>query len=139
MKISIEVDSLQELRDFCFESGFLVAQDRIDRIEKVGGELSKRERKQKAEEKAQKVNEKAQKATENDEQTSKTEEKTSAPDVGKLIVKARKVLKMACDKAGRNIAKEWIAEEGYEGLSDIKDAETMGKLITRGEEYVNGE
>lgn len=55
------------------------------------------------------------------------------------IVDVRKLLSVANKKVGRNIANEWITEEGFKSLTEIKDQAVLKKLVAKAEEVTNAE
>ena len=61
------------------------------------------------------------------------EEKIAVADVRKLLSIVNK------KSSGKNVAKEWIAEEGFSTLADIDDQEVLKRLKAKAEEVINAE
>lgn len=131
MKITIECNSIKELRDFCFESGYLVADDRIKKADAATKESSK-------------VNDNASItiATKppKEEKPAKKEAPKEEPEAEELaVVDVRKLLSVANKKVGRNIANEWITAEGFKSLTEIKDQKILRKLFDKAKEVIDAE
>lgn len=126
MKITIECNSIQELRDFCFESGYLVSEDRIKKAEaatKASGEID------------DSASVTIATAEPKEEPVPAAEEAPTEEAIS--IVDLRKLLKIANDKAGHNIAKELIKAEGYDSLNKVTDQEARLRIKAKAEEVIN--
>ena len=130
MKITVEFNSIKELRDFCFESGYLVADDRIKKADATTKESSKVD-----------DNASITIATKppKKEEPKKEEPKEEPEEEELAVVDVRKLLSVANKKVGRNIANEWITAEGFKSLTEIKDQKILRKLFDKAKEVTNAE
>lgn len=142
MKITIECESIEELRNFCFESGYLVSKDRIETAKAASKESNKFDENKQITLTASNPEEKptAEELTESAKVTEaiiESAEKKIAKEKKVNIVDVRKMLSTANKVAKKNIAKDWIAEAGYQSLSDAeKDQETLKALMGKAEEVI---
>lgn len=135
MKITVECNNIAELRDFVFQSGYLVAQERVEEADKAAKESKKFDRKP---------------ALENDlgipmpekKETKATEpepapEPEAAPAKAEVSVEDIRTLGREVNKkAGSNLVKEWLKELGYKSLADVKDPGDLAKLKEKAEAYL---
>lgn len=125
MRISLEFNSVKEMKEF-YEGVQFVPYGTI------------------REEKAKKADEKAPKPSKNAQKTEKVTKETSAPTEDAkeaeeeiTIVDVRKLLSIVNKKTGKNTAKEWIREEGFESLADVEDQTVLQRLFKKAEEVIN--
>lgn len=119
MKITIECNSIEELRNFCFESGYLVSEDRIA--------------------KAEAATKASNKVDENKQITIAEPETAPEPAEEVRIEDVRKLLSVVNKKTGANTAKEWIKELGFKTLAEVTDQKTLIGLKEKAEEVINAE
>lgn len=120
MKINIEFNSWDELCKF-------LACANADRMPEdiVAEEPAKVEEPKKVEKK------KAEKPKKEDPK--KAEPEKEAVDE-ELLPKVRKALSAVNKKTGKNTAKEWIKELGYDSLSGVSDPEHLKSLLAKAQE-----
>lgn len=150
MKITVEFGSIEEMMTSIKDLEKLALQAEIGKAsiegnneaakyveagKKITEELN-RDNDQSLEEMVEKQAEKPKKkkaeakAEEPEEAPEKEEPKVDAVEVRKLLTKVNKA-------AGKNMAKEWIAELGHEALTDVVDAEELAQLKAKAEEYLD--
>lgn len=148
MKITVEFGSIEEMMTSIKDLEKLALQAEIGKAsiegnneaakyveagKKITEELN-RDNDQSLEEMVEKQAEKPKKkkaeAEEPEEAPAKEEPKVDAVEVRKLLTKVNKA-------AGKNMAKEWIAELGHEALTDVVDAEELAQLKAKAEEYLD--
>ena len=112
MKITIEMDSFDELKEACEKMGYL------DAVNLLKGAAAKQKE-----------------TTANAEEIPANAEEATA-DIGKLRSDTRRALSKVNKKAGEKIAQEWIKEAGIESFSDTTDADALAALLKRAEEYL---
>ncbi len=127
MKITVTVDSFEELFNLSEELQKMNLQREIG-IASIEGKEEKPEKK-----KAPKKEE--PKTEEPEEVKEEAPAKEEAPKVD--AVEVRKLLTKVNKAAGKNMAKEWIAELGHEALTDVTEADELAQLKAKAEEYLN--
>lgn len=73
------------------------------------------------------------------EQVQELKEEAPAAEEEVSIVDVRKLLRLVNKKTGENTAKNWISEEGFETLADVKDPDVLQRLSKKAEEVINAE
>lgn len=132
MKITIECESIEELYKLARKVSFhkispeLIADEPEGYIEPAKEDPAPAAVKQ---EEAPKAKEEPK------EEAAKEPEEPEEEPVS--IVDARKLLSIANKKTKRNIASEWINEEGFKSLTEIKDQTVLKRLIAKAEEVTN--
>ena len=123
MKINIEFNSWDELCKF-------LACANADRMPEdiVAEEPAKVEEPKKAEKKKTEKKEEAPAKVEK-----KAEPEKEAVDE-ELLPKVRKALSAVNKRTGKNTAKEWIKELGYDSLSGVSDPEHLKSLLAKAQE-----
>ena len=106
MKITIEINDFDELKDLCMKLGYL---DAVNILKD---------------------------AAVKQKETAPDKDAVESEDVDKLRSRARRLLSKANKKAGEKVAQEWIKEAGIENFSETTDAEALTGLIARAEEYL---
>ena len=61
----------------------------------------------------------------------------AVPDVKKLTVEVRALLKQANKAAGENLAKKWISNLGYANMTEVTEADDLLALKGLAEEVLN--
>lgn len=131
MKITIECNSIEELRNFCFESGYLVSQERLANLEAATEKSNEYDDNKKITVAA--VEEPREEApAPAKEEPADQSEKVKIEDI-------RKLLSVVNKKTGTNTAREWVKEAGFKSLADITDQKILMDLKAKAEEVLNAE
>lgn len=128
MKISLEFDSVAEMKHFY--DGINFQPYNTIRAEKLKQE---KESAPVVEETKPEPETKPEAPKEEPAPAAEEEEKIAVADVRKLLSFVNK------KSSGKNVAKEWIAEEGFSTLADIDDQEVLKRLKAKAEEVINAE
>lgn len=141
MKISLEFNSVREMRDFYDGINFVPR----GTIREAKLKQEKPDPAPVAETPAEAEPDPAPAAEKPAEETAPAaeepkEETAPAADKEQIsVVEVRKMLKTVNKMLGKNAAKEWIAAEGFSSLTDIFDQEVLKRLSAKAEEVINAE
>lgn len=142
MKITVEFGSIEEMMTSIKDLEKLALQAEIGKASIEGNNEAAKyvEAGQKITEELNKGNdqsleEMAEKQAEKPKKEKKAKEPEEAPKVD--AVEVRKLLTKVNKAAGKNMAKEWIAELGHEALTDVTEADELAQLKAKAEEYLN--
>lgn len=142
MKITVEFGSIEEMMASIKDLEKLALQAEIGKASIEGNNEAAKyvEAGQKITEELNKGNDQSleemvEKQAEKPKKEKKAKEPEEAPKVD--AVEVRKLLTKVNKAAGKNMAKEWIAELGHEALTDVVDADELAQLKAKAEEYLN--
>ena len=142
MKITVEFGSIEEMMASIKDLEKLALQAEIGKASIEGNNEAAKyvEAGQKTTEELNKGNDQSleemvEKQAEKPKKEKKAKEPEEAPKVD--AVEVRKLLTKVNKAAGKNMAKEWIAELGHEALTDVTEADELAQLKAKAEEYLN--
>lgn len=142
MKITVEFGSIEEMMASIKDLEKLALQAEIGKASIEGNNEAAKyvEAGQKITEELNKGNDQSieemvEKQAEKPKKEKKAKEPEEAPKVD--AVEVRKLLTKVNKAAGKNMAKEWIAELGHEALTDVTEADELAQLKAKAEEYLN--
>lgn len=142
MKITVEFGSIEEMMASIKDLEKLALQAEIGKASIEGNNEAAKyvEAGQKITEELNKGNDQSleemvEKQAEKPKKEKKAKEPEEAPKVD--AVEVRKLLTKVNKAAGKNMAKEWIAELGHETLTDVTEADELTQLKAKAEEYLN--
>ena len=142
MKITVEFGSIEEMMASIKDLEKLALQAEIGKASIEGNNEAAKyvEAGQKITEELNKGNDQSleemvEKQAEKPKKEKKAKELEEAPKVD--AVEVRKLLTKVNKAAGKNMAKEWIAELGHEALTDVTEADELAQLKAKAEEYLN--
>lgn len=142
MKITVEFGSIEEMMASIKDLEKLTLQAEIGKASIEGNNEAAKyvEAGQKITEELNKGNDQSleemvEKQAEKPKKEKKAKEPEEAPKVD--AVEVRKLLTKVNKAAGKNMAKEWIAELGHEALTDVTEADELAQLKAKAEEYLN--
>lgn len=125
MKINIVLDSVEEL---------YMLSEKLEKLEQL--DLGKSTPAPGEEEKPKPAPEKA-KPEPVKEEPEELEEPEAVPDVAKLTIEVRALLKQANKAAGENLAKKWITNLGHSSMTEVTEADDLIALKGLAEEVLN--
>ena len=142
MKITVEFGSIEEMMASIKDLEKLALQAEIGKASIEGNNEAAKyvEAGQKITEELNKGNDQSleemvEKQAEKPKKEKKAKEPEEAPKVD--AVEVRELLTKVNKAAGKNMAKEWIAELGHEALTDVTEADELAQLKAKAEEYLN--
>ena len=146
MKITVEFNSLDEISEFqkLYVAGNNIIEDFIkeevskrlpeaaqaEALEPKKGKKAGTKQPEKVEKEPESGTNEPESGTEASETGTEEKPKVDAVEVRKLLTKVNKA-------AGKNMAKEWIAELGHEALTDVTEADELAQLKAKAEEYLH--
>lgn len=128
MKINILLDSVEEL---------YMLPEKLEKLEQLNlgkGTPAPAEEEKPKPEKPKKAKPEPEPVKEEPEELEAPE---AVPDVKKLTVEVRELLKKANKKVGKNQAKEWISNLGYANMTEVTGADDLLALKSLAEEVLN--
>ena len=142
MEITVKFDNLEEISEFqkIYVAGSDILPDFIaDEVNKYFKEHQTETPKEKLNTEKPKVDTKAEVPDESEPKDVEAPDESEPKDVEALTLKARKLLAKVNKKTGKNTAKEWISDKGYDSLTDIESPDILDELITKAEDFLNAE